>query len=47
LKSFQLIIPNNKWISKGIAVNPKAQVSDTGFEDNPLRGSVKLAYKGA
>ena len=28
-------------------VIPKAQVSFTGFEDNPLRGGVKLAPKGA
>ncbi|MGD8946080.1 MAG: hypothetical protein PVI62_05445 [Desulfobacterales bacterium] len=28
-------------------VIPKAQVSYTGFEDNPLRGGMKLAHKGA
>jgi hypothetical protein len=26
---------------------PKVQVCHTGFEDNPLRGGVKLAHKGA
>ena len=26
---------------------PKAQVSYTGFEHNPLCGAVKLAHKGA
>ena len=25
----------------------KAQVNTIGFEDNPLRGRVKLAHKGA
>ena len=27
-------------------VIPKAQVSYSGFEDNPLRRGVKLAHKG-
>ena len=26
---------------------PKAQVSPPGFDDNPLRGGVKLVLKGA
>jgi len=28
-------------------VIPKVQLSYTGFEDNPIRGGVKLAPKGA
>jgi len=34
-------------MKKNYQVILKAQVSLTGFEDNPIRGGVKLAHKGA
>ena len=39
--------PPQSEIKKGFTVIPKAQVSCSGFEDNPLRVGVKLAHKGA
>jgi len=40
------VLISGGWV-KISTVIPKAQVSYTGFEDNPLCGDVKLAHKEA